>query len=73
MEDFTTTPPDPQPSSGVTPLSFALGLVAALVIGGVVGYGQEDLQVGLFEGALIGAVNQFDHAEDVVTRFQGGI
>jgi len=48
MEDFTNTPADPQPTSGVKPLAFALGLVAALVIGGVVGYG-----IGLYQAAQI--------------------
>ena len=47
MEDFNSTPSDePQPSNGVKPLSFALGLIAALVIGGVIGYG-----IGLYQAA----------------------
>jgi protein-disulfide isomerase len=46
MEDFDNTPSDPQPTSGIKPLSFALGLVAALVIGGIIGYG-----VGLYQAA----------------------
>jgi len=48
MEDFDSTPSDPQPSGGIKPLSFALGVIAALVIGGVIGYG-----VGLYQAAQI--------------------
>ena len=48
MEEFDNTPADPQPSRGVKPLSFAFGLVAALVIGGVIGYG-----IGLYQAAQI--------------------
>ena len=46
MEDFDSTPTETQPSSGVRPLPFALGMIAALVVGGVIGYG-----IGLYQAA----------------------
>jgi protein-disulfide isomerase len=46
MEEFSNTPSDPSPSSGIKPLSFVFGLVAALVLGGVIGYG-----LGLYQAA----------------------
>ncbi len=46
MEDFSNTPSETPASSGITPPAFVFGLVAALVLGGMIGYG-----IGLYQAA----------------------